>query len=158
MATISSAPAAGATAVVEALPRVMGALRGHVRRHRPAGLSLLQLQALAVVRREAGCSLSALAEQLGLSLPTASKLVATLVRRGFAARAVARTDRRRRTLRLTAAGRAAIGAAHRLMRGAVARALARIPAAERAAAVRGVRILAGLFPPAPRRPEPGRDA
>ena len=58
-------------------------------------LSLSQIRALhTIVRAPEGASLGAVAEHTGLSLPTASRVVDSLVQRGLATRVESPTDRR----------------------------------------------------------------
>ena len=65
-------------------------------------LSLSQIRTLHVLCRHGdGASLGELAEQTGLSLPTASRTVDSLVQRGLATRAESSADRRMKTVRPT---------------------------------------------------------
>jgi DNA-binding MarR family transcriptional regulator len=72
-----------------------------------ADLSLTQLKAMHVLAAaEDDLSLNGLAERLGgLSLPTLSRAVDALVKRGYASRSEDASDRRIKRLRLTAKGR-----------------------------------------------------
>jgi DNA-binding MarR family transcriptional regulator len=93
-----------AIAVLETVPPAMRAIREQMRSGRAASLSLVQFRMLLFVRRNPGCSLSAAAEHLGTTLPSASQLVERLVRSDFLLRSVAKAERRRMELRLTEAG------------------------------------------------------
>lgn len=75
-----------------------------------ADLSLTQLKAMHVLASaDEELSLNGLAERLGgLSLPTLSRAVDTLVRRGYVRRSEDADDRRVKRLRLTAKGRTTI--------------------------------------------------
>ena len=75
-----------------------------------AGLSLTQLKAMHVLARaDEELSLNGLAERLGgLSLPTLSRAVDSLVQRGYVKRTEDAEDRRIKRLRLTAKGRKTI--------------------------------------------------
>ena len=88
----------------------MRTLRAELRRSAAIALSEQQVRALSYLRRHAEDSVSALAQYLGLGLPTASKLVDGLVRGGYVERQRASQDRRRARLALTAAGRQAVEA------------------------------------------------
>jgi len=131
--------------VLDVVPLVMASIRGQIRAHRPAGLSLLQLQALFRVRRAAGCSPSELAGLLGLSRPTTSKLVDGLVRRGLLERLASDRDRRRITLRLSGEGLRAVEAARRLVHGHLAGILEGMPAERRRSVGQALRALRPLF-------------
>jgi DNA-binding MarR family transcriptional regulator len=100
-----------AEAVVETVPLVMQAVRAELRRSPAVTLSQAQLRALGYLGRHADSPLSALAEALGLGLPTASRLMDGLVRGGYVERQTAARDRRCARLALTGAGREALEAA-----------------------------------------------
>src|SRR2546427_11552363 len=78
-----------------------------VRRLRPKQLSLSHIRALGFLDANPDADLSAIADYVGLTLPSMSTLVDGLVRRGLVVRLAAPRDRRRLRLRLTRAGRAA---------------------------------------------------
>src|SRR5947208_14678114 len=104
-----------AAAVVNTAQLVLRLVRGAVRRQHPVNLSVTQLRALDFVSANPGTSLSAVADYVGLALPSASVLVDSLARRALVARLVASGDRRRLQLRVTPAGSAAL---RRVLRGA----------------------------------------
>ncbi len=97
--------------VLDAAPLLVWYIRRQMRQHRQ-GLSIPQFRALVKVRNEPGASLSAVAEHLGASMPTASRIVAILVSRGFLSRTSGDTDRRVVALHLSERGRAVMEAAH----------------------------------------------
>ncbi|MBI4306112.1 MAG: MarR family transcriptional regulator [Chloroflexi bacterium] len=88
----------------------MRRIRKEMRQRTLLGLSVPQFRALNYLGRRPGTSLSELAEFLGLTPPSASKLVQKLVSYKVVARRVGQ-DRRRVRLTLTARGRAALDAA-----------------------------------------------
>ena len=65
----------------DTLPLGMRIIRQHMRRHR-SGLTVPQFRTLYYVSTSSGCSLSAAADFIGLSLPAMSRLVDWLVERG----------------------------------------------------------------------------
>ncbi len=79
-----------------------------VRRLRPKQLSLSHIRALGFLDANPDADLSAVADYVGLALPSMSTLVDGLVRRGLVARLAAPHDRRRLRLRLTRAGKGAL--------------------------------------------------
>src|SRR5436190_24215904 len=97
----SDGPAGCARAVLDGMPPVMWFIRRQMRRHRTAGLSVPQFRALALLDRFPTASLSLLAEHLGSSQPSASRLVTGLVSRGFVTRKECVDDRRQVALPLT---------------------------------------------------------
>ena len=90
-------------------------------------------------------SLSLLAEQLGLSLPAASRLVQGLVRRGLLERRARSSDRRCVSLSLTAQGRATFKSALRATQAALARRFETLSASELTLVSQAMRILGRLF-------------
>jgi DNA-binding MarR family transcriptional regulator len=88
------------------IPRVMGALAASMREQSE---NLHPAQARVLMTMHAGpLSPSDLAERMEVSLPTISKTVSVMERRGWIQRAADETDRRRVLLQLTEEGRAAI--------------------------------------------------
>ena len=94
-----------AHAVLETAPQVTQFIRVEIRRRRAAGISVPQFRALAFIDRNPDKSLSDLAEHLGLTLPSVSKLIDGLVKQKYITRRESSVDRRRLTMVLTAAGR-----------------------------------------------------
>ena len=94
--------------VLDMVPLAMVAIRTHMRAGRPTGMSVPQFRALIAIRRRPGTDLSAVADQLGTSLPAASELVARLVDQHLVSRETDPTSRRRVRLNLTDAGRASL--------------------------------------------------
>ena len=94
-----------AQVVLETVPAVMRYIRAQMRSHRGAGLSVPQLRTLLFVNRNQGAALGSLAEHLGLTPPSASKLVEELVNRKLRARQPSRTDRRKISLGISPAGK-----------------------------------------------------
>ena len=92
--------------VMEAVPAVMRRIRLAMRADVAGqpGTTVPQLRALLFVRRHPGCSLSAMAEHLGMTLPACSGLAERLVRAGLLERTTDPQERRRVQLRLTSDG------------------------------------------------------
>jgi len=91
-------------ALIEAVPQVMRALHGEMRRHGAPVLSIPQLRVLAYLHHHPGACLFHVAEHLGVSRPTTSIMVERLVRRRMVSRATDPEERRRVVLALTALG------------------------------------------------------
>src|SRR2546430_7371018 len=81
--TRAPTPGAVAAAVVNTAQLVLRLVRAAVRRQHPVNLSVTQLRALDYVSANPGTSLSAVADYVGLALPSASVLVDGLARRGL---------------------------------------------------------------------------
>ncbi len=92
------------------MPLLIRAMRGQSRRHREA-LSLPQFRALVAIDLQPDTSLSAVAEHLGLSLSSASRIIAALGDAGLLVRRDSRADRRLLVLALTAKGAAVLARA-----------------------------------------------
>ena len=99
--------------ILDVTPIVMRAIRGQMRSRRVTGLSVTHFRALVFLDRRPGSTLSALAEHLGLSPATVSKMVEKLVAAGLVRREASPDDRRRTPLCLTARGQASMEAARR---------------------------------------------
>jgi DNA-binding MarR family transcriptional regulator len=130
------APAAAApslpAAAVDAGLGLLCLIRSELRERRPAGLAMGQFRLMHMVHRDADRSLSDFADDLGVSVPAASKMVDGLVERGLVARTADSADRRRLSLTLTANGVAVMREAKKGLEARVAEALAGLSAAEAA--------------------------
>jgi DNA-binding MarR family transcriptional regulator len=90
--------------VLDVVPSVMRAIRTEMRGHRDPDLSVPQFRSLFFVDRRSGVTLTAVAEHLGLTAPSTSKLIDGLSKRGLLTRRQAPTDRRCVTLEITSEG------------------------------------------------------
>jgi DNA-binding MarR family transcriptional regulator len=131
--------------VLDVVPAVMRFIRSEMRCHRAAGLSVPQFRALTFLNRRAGASLSAVAEHLGLTPPSTSKLVDGLVERRLLSRQPSAADRRRITLTLTPAGQAILETARHETQARLAEVLAVLPPRDAEAVVRAMQALRPIF-------------
>ena len=131
--------------VMEVAPLVMRAIRAEMRSHRTPDLSVPQFRALAFLSRHEGASLSAVAEHIGLTLPSMSKMIDGLVARSLVKRETHPDDRRRVTLALTARGRSLFQSAHAATQACLAGQLETLSASDRAIVERAMRILRPLL-------------
>ncbi|MBE0698080.1 MAG: MarR family transcriptional regulator [Anaerolineaceae bacterium] len=113
-----------AARILEVVPQIMQAIRVEIRRSRASDLSVVQQRVLGFLRRRPGCSLSELAEHIGLTLSSASTLVDGLVDQGLLLRVESAEDRRRVELRLSEAGSQQLEAALKSAREGLVRQLA----------------------------------
>ncbi|MGW2635752.1 MarR family winged helix-turn-helix transcriptional regulator [Streptomyces sp. NPDC001348] len=116
-------------------------------------LSLHQLRALRALEAAPGVNLTALAQQLDIGLPTASRLCDRLEAAGLLERTLHPHKRREVQLRLTAHGRRVLGDVAARRKQALTRALATMRPAERAALSLGLRAFLATRDDAP----PGQD-
>jgi DNA-binding MarR family transcriptional regulator len=93
-----------AHAIIEVVPPIVQALRVQMRAQRSHDLSVPQFRTLAYIRNHPCCSLTAVAEFIGLTLPAMSTLVNGLVEQGLVQREIDPADRRRVLLTVTDAG------------------------------------------------------
>ncbi len=98
--------------VMESVPTVVWFMRRQMRGHR-GGLSLPQFRTLVRVNKEPAASLSAVAEHLGSSLSTVSRIVGGLVNKGLLKRTDRPDDRRQMALSITVQGRSVLERARR---------------------------------------------
>ena len=152
-----SAPSADDCArnVLEVVPLVVRAIRATMRRHRGANLSVPQFRSLGYLSRESGASLSDVAEHVGLTLPSMSKMIDGLVERRLVRRGISRRDRRQITLALSALGRATLRRARARAQARVAEMLGVLSENERISVIRAMEALRPAFEPR-RRGEAGR--
>jgi DNA-binding MarR family transcriptional regulator len=101
---MKKAVAACAQELLEAVPSVMRFIRTQMRSHRALDLSVPQFRSLVFIERTGGASLGEVAENLGLTPPSASVLIDGLRVRGMVARCDSPGDRRRVTLTITREG------------------------------------------------------
>jgi len=144
MDTVSTANAC-ATRVLDTVPLVMRFIRLQMRHRRAPGLSIPQFRALTFLKRNEGASLGPLAEHLGLSLPSTSRLVENLLRRGLVLRTSSPNDRRRLTLALTDDGREIVRIARKGTQGQLAQLLSRLPPGKRVEIVAAMTTLESVF-------------
>lgn len=132
---------------MEVVPPVMRAIRTEMRRQGSADLSVPALRTLLYLARRDGASLSEAAEHIGLTLPSASRLVDGLVDRGLVRRRTSATDRRRVTLGATPKGRTLMEVVRAGAQARMAKRIAELPAESRTAIVNGLAALQPLFAP-----------
>jgi DNA-binding MarR family transcriptional regulator len=112
-------------------------------------ITIAQYRTLVVLASRGPQKIADLAEQLGVTPPTAGRMCDRLVRRGLVSRHRAQADRRVVRISLTAAGRQIVDDATRQRRVFLARTLAALPAPRRgevAAAMRAFAAAAGEVP------------
>ena len=131
--------------ILEVVPVVMRTIRAELRRHRAADLSIPQFRTLAFIDRNVDASLSDVAEHIGLTLPSMSKIVNGLVTRKLVIRQTAREDRRRMTLALTTRGQTALQLSREATRACLAEDLAALSDRQRATIAQAMEILRPVF-------------
>ncbi|MBI5880194.1 MAG: MarR family transcriptional regulator [Chloroflexi bacterium] len=134
-----------AAAVVDIAPQVVRHLRAHIRSQSSPNFTIPQFRVLAYLSRNGEATLSELATSQGVSLPTMSKLVGSLVQRRFIDRAGHGTDRRKLKLQLTPEGAQAFNTIRESTREFVAGRLAALDDAELQNVSQVMQLLQRLF-------------
>jgi DNA-binding MarR family transcriptional regulator len=144
---MTPSPDACAQEILDVVPIVMRSIRAELRRHRTADLSIPQFRTLAFIDRNVDASLSDVAEHIGLTLPSMSKIVEGLVVRKFVTRQTHTADRRRMMLALTARGKTALQTSREATRACLAEDLAGLTERQRDTIAQAMEILRPVFTP-----------
>ena len=142
---MSVLPETVALDILETIPLVMRILRAEMRQHRQPGLSVPQFRSLAFIRRQPGAPLNSLAEHLGLTPASTSKLVDGLLERNLVERRESPQDRRRIMLNLTPEGLSVWQSSYDHTLAFLVNRLDTLTSAEREALQSSLRILRPLF-------------
>ena len=97
--------------LMDTAPQIMQAIREEMRRGHDSDISIPQFRTLAFIQRNPDSSLSKLAEHLGVTLPSVSKLVDGLAKLDLVIRQESTADRRRLRLELTQIGASIVNSA-----------------------------------------------
>ena len=90
--------------LMEVMPAAMRYIRMQMRSRRARGLSIPHFRTLVFLSRNEGATLSKVADYIGLTLPSASKIVDAMVNRKLVIRTESPNDRRYSSLKLTKLG------------------------------------------------------
>ena len=131
--------------LLDTAPQVMRFIRAEMRSHRGHDLSVPQFRTLTFINRNPEISLSHLADHLGLTLPSASKLVDGLVTQKIITRREAKEDRRRLTLALTKSGEDILHEARSATQNHLKDVLRELTADELSTIIRAMNLLQPLF-------------
>lgn len=142
---MGASPEECAREMLEVVPMIMRAIRSRMRSHRGSDLSVPQFRTLAFLGRNQGASLSDVAEHIGLTRPSASKLIDGLVTRSLVSRKGSAVDRRRIRLTLSNKGRVAWLAARAAAQADLAGRMAALRSGEQATVGQAMRALRSLF-------------
>jgi DNA-binding MarR family transcriptional regulator len=144
-----------AARVVDVVPFVLRHLRAHIRSQEALQFTIPQFRVLAYLKLNGESTLSELALSQGVSLPTMSKLVGSLVQRKLVAREGQTADRRKLKLQLTPDGKRAHTSALQDTRDYVAAKLASLSDGERRLIIDALNLLQSVFERARLSPEVG---
>jgi len=132
-------------ALMDTTPQILQSIRVEMRRGRGAELSIPQFRTLRFIQRNPDSSLSDLADHLGLTLPSASKLVDGLVKQKLLTRKESAEDRRRLTLLLTQNGTSIVDSARANARANLAEKLKNLSDADLETISQAMQILHPIF-------------
>jgi DNA-binding MarR family transcriptional regulator len=134
-----------ALAVLDVTPAVVRLIRRLMLSHRTMGLSVPQFRTLALLSRSPKASLSCVADNIGSSLPAASRMIGVLVNKKLVARQLSRGDRRQLALGLTARGAHALKAARHVAQKHLAEKLSSLDTQTRSQIQFALELLGNIF-------------
>ncbi len=130
-----------ANEVLEAVPNIMEMLRAASRPYLGDQMSIAQLRCLAVIERNPGLGVAAVAARLGVATPTTSAMVERMVRAGAIQACSDPADRRRSQLFVTDVGHAQLLLARSNARDDVTKALSNSSLQELQTIYQGISLL-----------------
>jgi DNA-binding MarR family transcriptional regulator len=130
--------------LLDAAPPVVWHIRRAMRKHR-SGLSMPQFRAMVKIANKPSVSLSCVAEHVGLSLPTTSRIVSGLVDKGLLKREDSSEDRRQCLLGLTPRGLGVLHTAWAAAQQSMAEELQAFSSSDRAAVAQAMRVIKKVF-------------
>jgi DNA-binding MarR family transcriptional regulator len=140
-----NSPQQTASLVMDNVPLLMRLLRKKFREKRVGDLTMAQFRTLAFVDAYQGVSLSDVAGQIGLGLPSMSKLVDALVTNGLLTRDVHGKDRRRICLALTGEGKRELDEAYQHTQSFFAEKFSELTDDERTQIAGAINLMKNLF-------------
>jgi DNA-binding MarR family transcriptional regulator len=133
--------------LMDTVPQIVQAIRVEMRLGRGANISIPQFRTLRFIQRNPDSSLSDIADHLGLTLPSVSKLVDGLVKQKLVNRRESTTDRRRLILGLTPSGEPIVNIARANAQASLAKTLGHLSDNELETVMRAMKLLRPLFVP-----------
>jgi DNA-binding MarR family transcriptional regulator len=134
-----------ARAVLDVAPPVTRLIRRLMVSRRSMGLSVPQFRTLALLSRSPNASLSCVADNIGSSLPAASRMIGVLVTKKLVVRQNSEGDRRLLSLALTPRGAEALKVARDEAQEHLSQKLELLPAAQRNRICKGLELLGEVF-------------
>ena len=131
--------------LMDTAPQIVQSIRVEMRRGRGSDISIPQFRTLRFIQLNPDSSLSHLAEHLGLTLPSVSKLVDGLVKQKLVTRKESTADRRKLTLMLTQTGASIVDSARVGAQTNLAKILDSLSEGELKTVCRAMQILRPLF-------------
>ena len=141
----SISPQLCAARVMDVVPTVMRWIYTEVRQQESTCLTIPQLRALAFLQINAGTSLAALAEYLGVTSASTSTMVERLVQKEYVTRVEHPKSRRKVVLSLTVAGEEHLQQVRQITRDRLADKIAHLPPEHLANLLNGLEELSQIF-------------
>jgi len=116
-----------------------------MRSHRSSDLSVPQFRALTFINNNSGTSLLSVAEHLGLTSPSACRMIDVLVGRGLVSRQTSVKDRRMINLSLTEVGSSMLEQARKGTMENLAKIFSSLTSTEQSAIMAAMKIMRPLF-------------
>lgn len=138
-------PEEAASELLEVVPVIMREIRSEMRNKSSPDLTVPQFRALAFVDRNKGASLSAVANHMGLTLPSTSRLVDVLISRRLLTREDNPADRRRVKLGVTNRGLTILANSRRGALEYLAKKLSSISSNDRKVIIEGMAAVRSVF-------------
>jgi MarR family transcriptional regulator for hemolysin len=131
--------------LLEVVPLVMRDIRAQMRSKRTPDLTVPQFRAMVFVNRNSGSSLSEVADHIGITLPSTSKLVDDLIKNDLMSRGEHPEDRRRVRLAVTHRGLTILQASRKATLTYLAEKLVETNSDEREAIVKAMKAMRSAF-------------
>ncbi len=131
--------------ILDTVPLLMRQMRTQMRTFSARDITLVEFRSLAFVAGTEGATLSGLTEHIGLSMPSMSKIVDSLVKQKLMRRDICPTDRRCMSLSLTERGKSLHQAARSHTKQYLVGQLTLLEPAQRKSVASALRILRDLF-------------
>jgi DNA-binding MarR family transcriptional regulator len=144
---MQATPELCAQELLDVVPLIMRAIRTEMRSRRSRDLTVPQFRALLFIHSHPETSLSDVADHIGLTLPTLSKMVDGLVARRLVIRKPSPEDRRRIKLTITSSGQVQLEAARKGTQERLADILTSLSESERNLVLQASKALRPIFTP-----------
>jgi MarR family transcriptional regulator for hemolysin len=140
----STDPYSCAQELFDTVPLVMRIIRKYMRQHR-SGLTVAQFRTIYCVSQSPQCSLSDVADSIGLSLPAMSRMVDGLVEKGYLNRRTCINDRRHVRLSVTPIGETALRESREMAQAQLAEVVSQLSAGRQKEMIDVMRVVRDVF-------------
>lgn len=130
---------------IDVIPRSMRSIRNELRSNLRSELTVPQFRVLGYIGRHEQSSNRELAEHVGVKAPVMSRLVDSLVKKGFILRESAVSDRRQVILKLSASGKKRYESSRQAAREKFAVRFSSLKPKQREALAKGLAVLEEIF-------------